>query len=181
MKIFSQNINNLFIKTFDETYDSLYHYAVSFINDQDSAKDIVHDAFVYAWNNKENLDFSKSIKPYLLKIVRNYSLNHIRNRDIRKKHESFLINELDHNYSIDYEEHDQTIKKITKVIDNLPHQCKTVFKLNIYEGKKYREIAEELDISINTVKTHISKALKTLRTEIGEKAILLLILTRTTK
>jgi RNA polymerase sigma-70 factor (ECF subfamily) len=177
----SLNINTEFVKIFDETYDSLCHYAVSIINDHDEAKDIVHDAFVYAWNNRSGLDFSQSIKPYLLKVVKNNSLNYIRNKAIREKHHDILLRALDDISIPDFDKHDELIERIKRAIDNLPEQCAKVFKLSVYDGLKYKEIGEKLDISVNTVKTHISKALKTLRTELGENAMLLLLFSSSRK
>ncbi len=167
------NIRKEFVKTFDETYDFLYHYASGFVNDGDDAKDIVHDAFVYAWNNRGDLDFSCSIKPYLLKVVRNYSLNHIRNKSIRDRHHNIIKYVFEDVFIPDYEEHNVLIEKITTIIDKLPEQCSKVFKMSVYDGLRYKEIADNLGITVNTVKTHISKALKILRAEVGEKSILL--------
>lgn len=175
MKKLGLNINSEFVKVFDETYDSLYHYAISIINEHDDAKDVVHDAFVYAWNNRSGLDFSKSLKPYLLKVVKNYCLNYLRNKAIRDRHHDILINSLEEVAIPDFDGRDEIIDRINTIIDDLPEQCGKVFKLSVYEGLKYKEIGERLDISVNTVKTHISKALKNLRTELGEKAMLLLL------
>lgn len=177
----SLNINTEFVKIFDETYDSLYHYSVSIINDHDDAKDIVHDAFVYAWNNRSGLDFSQSIKPYLLKVVKNYSLNYIRNKTIREKHHDILLRSVDEISIPDFDKHDELIERIKRAIDNLPEQCAKVFKLSVYDGLKYKEIGVKLDISVNTVKTHISKALKILRNELGENAMLLLLFSSSRK
>jgi RNA polymerase sigma-70 factor (ECF subfamily) len=70
---------------------------------------------------------------------------------------------------------DELSDEISRIIDHLPPQCKAVFVLSRFENKKYREIAEDLHISIKMVEAHISKALQTLRTNLRQKHLLSLL------
>ncbi|WP_176454209.1 sigma-70 family RNA polymerase sigma factor [Siphonobacter sp. BAB-5385] len=70
---------------------------------------------------------------------------------------------------------DELQRKIEQTIEQLPSQCKRVFLLSRFENRKYQEIADELQISIKTVETHISKALSTLRLVLKDEGLLFLI------
>ena len=61
---------------------------------------------------------------------------------------------------------EERLKKVEKEIDNLPEQCKRVFILSKREGLKYREISEQLHISIKTVEVHMARAMKRLRAQL---------------
>jgi RNA polymerase sigma-70 factor (ECF subfamily) len=63
--------------------------------------------------------------------------------------------------------------KIQKALKNLPAQCRQVFELSRFEELKYREIADQLGISIKTVETHMGKALRVMRLELAEYLTLL--------
>ena len=69
---------------------------------------------------------------------------------------------------------EELLERILARIEQLPERCSQVMKLSFIECKKYKEIAEELNISVNTVKTHITTGLKTLRDEFPASLLLLL-------
>jgi RNA polymerase sigma-70 factor (ECF subfamily) len=147
---------------FKTYFTSLCYFAGKYIRDTDSCKEVVHKVFVNIWENRDTFDFEKSPKSYLFTSVYNRSMNHI--RDLRKNestdNEAVLnIEQLNSDHLQEAELED----KIWTVINSLPEKCREVFILNRFEEKKYAEIAEILGISIKTVETHISKALKVLR------------------
>ena len=72
---------------------------------------------------------------------------------------------------------DQDIEKIiNRALDSLPEKCRTIFFMSKIEGKKQKEIAQELNISINTVGTQIGIAYKKLRTELKDYLPIMLFL-----
>ena len=135
----------------------------------DTAKDIVHNVFVNLWEKRDQLDASTSFKSYLFTAVHNRSLNYI--RDQKKFDKNEFVPET--NEAINYESADslettELQKKINNAIDSLPEKCREIFLLNRFEELKYQEIADKLNISIKTVETQMSKALKTLREKLGQ-------------
>lgn len=129
------------------------------------AENIVQDVFVNLWNNRGILNISGSVRSYLFSATRNGTLNLLKHKAIEKKHSAAVIAMIDDlNKYGSYEEDQLRIEKIKEILNTLPPQCKKVFTLNCLEGKKYKEIAEELGISLNTVKEHITKAYKEIRT-----------------
>lgn len=167
-----QGINKQkFEKLFRENYESLYYHALSFLNDSEASKDIVNDVFEYVWSKSSELDFSYSVKPLLYRLVRSNCIDFIRHKEVKKKYHDFKIsrNEL---FDEDYEGYERLIEDLSKAVENLPEQSRLVFKKCFLDGKKYKEVAEELGISINTVKTHITKSLKRLRGEFKDEILL---------
>lgn len=173
-KNITDKIQKLELSTFEELFKSQFKplcaFAFKYLKDIDIAKEIVHDAFVNLWQKRDNIDLQKSIKSYLFTTVNNRSLNYI--RDNKK----FVKNEyLEQNYSGSekFVDNDLLIEqelklKITETLEKLPEKCRRVFEMSRYEGKKYREIAEELKISEKTVEAHISKALRSLKENLSE-------------
>lgn len=158
------NVRN-FEELFRNHYSPLCGYANMYLNDVDASEDMVQEVFMKLWKNREGLEIRTSIKSYLFRAVRNACLNmisHINIREEYKKHHELEVSEDEKNFT------DESIvseleDKIRKSIDSLPVERRKVFVLSRFEGLKYREIAERLNISVKTVENQMSKALKFLR------------------
>ena len=147
---------------FKENYTPFYYYSLQLTNDEEASKDIVNDSFEFAWTKIDFIDESKW-RSYLLKYVRNKSIDYIRHQEVKKKYVEFyqkLMMEDRISHSIEY---DERIMKVRKIIQNFSPQTKLIFQECYLREKKYKEVAEELGISENAVKKHIMKGLKILR------------------
>ena len=167
----------LFEQLFNEYFVQLTNFARSYVKDEDAAKELAQDAFINLWQKKEEIDKNKSIKSYLFTTVRNRSLNYI--RDNKKYKSEYLDIELEK--SNDYFDSDiltskELQERITASINSLPEKCRRVFKMSRFEDLKYKEIAEELNISIKTVENQMGKALKVLRKDLKEYLPILILL-----
>ena len=154
-----------FEDSFKRFFKPLCFHAMSFVKDADIAKDIVHDVFLTTWAQRRKIDFTQPMLPYYLSLTRNRSLNYLDHLKVRARHEE---NESYKNLlyaETDYSEHEELIRQIMNRINQLPDRCGEVMRLCFIECKKYKEIAEILGVSVNTVKTHISLGLKILRKE----------------
>ena len=175
----TQDLNKKqFEELFREYFKPLTAFAKKYINDIDISKGIVHDAFLKLWEKREDVDTSKSVKSYLYTTVYNKSLNYIRNNkkfvNTEKK-----INLFEKSNDWDYSNKmiaNEIEAKIIQTLDSLPEKCRQVFIMSRYEELKYREIAEKLKISIKTVETQMSKALKALRKNLTEYITVLFII-----
>jgi len=163
---------------FREHFKALVAFSYQFVKDQDSAKEIVHDVFIRLWEKRDTIDPDRPIKSYLFTSVHNRSLNFIRDNKKFSNNPADLdaLMESPEDEEQNLRDEEELVKKIHEAIDQLPLKCKNIFIMSKFQEMKYMEIAEELDISVKTVETQISKALKTLRKELGHLDSLILIL-----
>ena len=160
---------------FDEYYSSLCLYANSFVNNLDLSQDLVSDCFVRLWERKENIHVESSLKNYLQLSVRNSVYSYLRSPENRKADLNSMIARLENTPVEEYNlEKEETILRIGKLIDELPEQRKKILEMAAFQGKSYREIAEILDISVNTVNTQMSRAYRFLRDRLTAENLMLL-------
>lgn len=155
-------------KVYLEYYRGLHHYAYTILNDNILAEDMVHQVFFKILDKNESINIHTSLKAYLYRSVNNECLNYLKHRNVRNNYEkNMAITEVsDSSYSkVFYSELESRLKK---AINELPEQCRTIFQLSRYEDLKYNEIAIQLGLSIKTVETQMSRALKKLRVQLTD-------------
>lgn len=172
---------------YDRHYVLLCHFAERLLNDLPLAEEVVDDAIFYLWEHRTEVEITHSLHAYLLRAVRNRCLNELNslvNRQESRMSSLPLPENLDF-LDVIFEEkrtplgyllEQELEEKLLTHIEELPAECKTVFKKSRFEGKKYEEIALELNISINTVKYHIKNALAFLQKKFENYLKLLLVL-----
>ncbi len=154
---------------FNEYYSFLCAVAYQYVQDVQISEAVAEDVFFTLWEKRGEVLPVISLKAYLLKAVRNHSIDYLRTR----KDEQFLDLEAATSRCFVHEEDiferyvmEELQAMISEKIALLPEECRKVFCLSRYENKSYAEIAEELYISVNTVKYHIKNALSILRKEL---------------
>lgn len=135
-------------------------YAHKHVQDIDEAKDIAQNVFINLYNKSEEIKLQSSIKSYILGATKNTALNYIRNSSTRSRHNEQAMSQVTTLYEHDNLEYEELIQLVQRELSNLPPRCQEVFKLSRIQGLKNKEIADQLDISIRTVETQVSKALK---------------------
>lgn len=134
--------------------------------DKDAALDLAQDAFAKIWENCSKIDFNK-VKTYLFTTVNNLFLNNIKHQKVVLKYAKAAPNLDINNQSPEYLLEEEEFKqKLQNAVASLSEVQREVFLLNRIDGKKYREIAELLDISQKTVEKRMSGALKILKAQI---------------
>lgn len=148
--------------------------AYEYVEDYYISQNIVEDVMMSIWEKREQLIISTSVKSYLLTSVHNKCIDYLRSRS-REAEVFSLESEIGSSscYIPDQEMFEQIVsseleKKIEEIIQSMPEECKKVFLLSRYGNKSYAEIANELNISVNTVKYHIKKALSLFREELKD-------------
>jgi RNA polymerase sigma-70 factor, ECF subfamily len=166
-------IHNGDILAYEELFNRYYVYlcfaAEHITRNHSDAEEIVSDVFVRLWNLRERIEITISVKTYLIKAVRNASLNYIEQNVKRQKStESLSSADLkvlawDSDYPLGhlYEEELQDI--LANCINDLPQSCREIFLLSRDKDMKYTDISNNLGISVNTVKSQIKIALSRLR------------------
>jgi len=162
---------------FNQLYAPMVLYACRFTEDQAAAEDIVEDAFINLWKKRDTISEIHSIKSYLYTIARNGCLSWIRKnkRENARNKTVFAAEEQFERTALENLIYTETMTKIYSAIDRLPTQCKKVFILHYIDGKKISEIAEELNISVGTVKTHKVRGIDLLQKSLLGTLLLILL------
>lgn len=154
--------------TFRQHYEPLTRYAHSILKNQEEAEDAVQRLFIKFWEKRFELQVENA-RAYLYRATYNTCLNQI------KKNEREMKNSTDSNVQIasveDTSDHllgAELQAQILEAMETLPEKCREVFRMSRFEEKSYKEISEELNISVKTVENHIAKALKIMRKELSE-------------
>ena len=159
-------------------YAGLYYHAKKIVHIETVAKDIVQDSFLKIWENRSKISIQTSLSSYLYHTVYNNSLNYLKHQQIKNDHLNSIkerIEKAESAFAIS-SDHGQSILiakelngQINGAINNLPEKCREIFKLSRFDNLKNHEIADRLNVSINTVQKQISIALKKLRAELSEQ------------
>ncbi len=171
-----QKEKNIFTEHFQTFYlqnaEELIFFARQFV-DICTAEDIVHDIFLKIWDKKSTVIVEEDIRNYLFSMVQHACYDYLKHRQVK---DSFLnrsvhelkLDELSYYESPkDYLWDKDKMEAVYASIEKLPPKSRNIFKKAYLEGQKHTDIAEELDISVRTVETHIYKALKFLRNSLN--------------
>lgn len=165
-----------FKRFFNHFYEELVIYANSYLFDKHASEDVVQDVFLYVWENAEAIQIEKSLKGYLYKMVRNRCLNYLKSLKITDNSNFIELSiNLVSDYNLDASDSDERIiiyNQVMQIIETLPSKMQQIFRLKFLSDYKYSEIADELGISENTVKTQLKRA----RKKINQSILLLIIL-----
>jgi RNA polymerase sigma-70 factor (ECF subfamily) len=169
-----------FEQLFKTYFKSLHAYALTILNNEAVAEEMVQQVFYKLWERKEQLDVHTSVKAYLYRSVHNESLNYLKHHSIKSKHQTYAMQQQQNSHEHSAGEKlagRELEQQIRQALNDLPEQCRTIFQLSRYEELKYREIADQLGLSIKTVEAQMGKALRLLRLRLADfLAIILTIL-----
>lgn len=157
-----------FKEFFNLYYPSLRLFAAGIVNDFSVAEDFVQDAFIKLWQNALTIENEPTARSYLYKTVKNLCINHLEHSNVVHKHEEATVHEYENTMAINNSIiEEETHRLIYKAINELPAQCRNILLLSI-NGLKNNEIAEELNITVNTVKTQKKIAYKQLKIKLKD-------------
>ena len=154
---------------YKEYYGSLCYYALNYVSDIEVAQDIVQDIFFKLFENSRSLPDNFRLKSWFYKVARNTAVDYLRHLQVEDRYKFLMAEAIVNIPDMDEEIDEDVYNKVNLAIESLPEQCKLIIKLNVLEGKKYLEIAEELGITINTIRTQVSRGYKKLREILAEE------------
>ena len=175
----------VFEMIYKEHYEQLFSIAYRYVGRQETAEEIVHDVFITIWNKAGQLKIKYSVKAYLIKAIINTSLNYIKKEKLNTAKEM--------KYMAEQQEFagDETLKDteealligLEQALQLLPEKCKHVMYLSRFGKLKQDEIAAQMNISIKTVKNHLTYGFQKLREHLEKHkgAIVLLLMLLKTK
>jgi len=155
-----------FERLFTKYYEPLCRHANKILNDMDTSEDLVQEFFYQFWKNRETFTVRLSLNAYLYQSIRNNALHHLEHLAIRRNYAEQVRGEQRETAPAP-EPQSAELNDLTRVIENtlnqMPERCSRIFRMNRFDGKKYREIAAILSISVKTVEAEMGKALQIFR------------------
>ncbi|MCL1974407.1 MAG: RNA polymerase sigma-70 factor [Bacteroidetes bacterium] len=156
-----------FATIFRRYYAPLCRYAFRFTENGAAAEELVQELFYVLWRDRRDLAEVRSLKAYLYEAVRNRALHYIEHVHVRARYRQAVTKEhIDDpiSYSPQEEEEAKELeKRIYEILGRLPLRRRRIFCMHRFEGKKYGEIANTLQVSTKTIEAEMHKALKTIK------------------
>ena len=160
-----------FMEIYDHYVSKLRFFALKYLSDEPMAEDVLQETFLSMWENRRKIVGEPELKSFIYTGVRNRCLNILRHEKTRRKYTLHAKNGVDDDYLnkvIESELYDL----LRRVFDELPPASKQVYRMSL-DGNTYEKIAEQLGISINTVKKYKNNANKYMRSRFGNLKALL--------
>lgn len=170
---FQQGNERAFRKLFNYFYPALYNFTKKLTSDPEEAKDIVSHTFQKLFERNKLFETETNIKAFLYITARNNSLNFLNSQKTKNNRQREYAREMsdDELLVYDYEIMERLVDKVDAAIENLPERCRDIFKLLYYKQLKPADIAELMDISIDTVYVQKNRAIKALRLMLADDLI----------
>lgn len=178
LKSGSEKAFEYFFKTY---FEQLYQYAFQITKEQFQSEEIVEETFVMLWEKRKQIDLLDTPKSYLFRMVYNQCLNYFKHKKVSDKYKAFFVHHQPVSdfpgsftgYPLETLINREFQEILERSIQKLPDQCRRVFTMSRLEGRKNKEIAMLLGISINTVKTQLLRGLKSVRSDLRDLIVLL--------
>ncbi len=164
LQLVAEGDQNAFRQVYLHYYKRLFQFALSIVKTKESAEEVVEDVFVRIWQQRSDMVKVRNLRVYLYTAAKNTALNYL-----SQKAKLSIVQPFDH---IDIEMGASDIspeqilitaemyRKIQAAVEDLPPRCKMIFKLVREDGLRYKEIAEILNISVNTIDAQMAIAVK---------------------
>lgn len=169
---------NDYSKIYEVYCPKLVRFSQTYVLSLQEAENIVQDIFLYLWEHPELIRSMKNRNAFLFTMVKNRCIDYLREQTLHKNQRHSLselqekelqlklyaLQQVDENKFSETEIEDI----IQNAINSLPNKCREIFVLSRLEGLQYKDIAKQLDISVNTVENQIAIALKKLRVKLKD-------------
>ena len=162
------------------------HFALLYVRDSEVARDIMMDSFRYMLEHIGDIDTTGNIEAYMFRVVKNKCLDWLQREQIRRAAENALQRDAEFEIEMriatlrafdpDWLYDNELRARIRVAVERLPEKTRRVFLMSRRDDMSYREISDALDVSVKAVEFHISKALHSLRTDLGDSLLMVLLL-----
>lgn len=158
ISLLGQDSDKAFRYLYNKYTVTLRYFAAKYIDDDATIEDIIQDAFLYLWEKRHEFKNENAIKAYLYKLVRSFSIDIIRRENIAHRYaERILQEDEEQEFFLENIIESEVFQLLQIVFNELSPACREVYQLSL-NGKSHEEIAQLLNISINTVKKHKNNA-----------------------
>lgn len=175
---FNAGDQKAFRQIFNFYYPGLVLFCKKLTDSREEAEDIVNEIFIGLYNRRSSLGSVNNIKAFLYISARNRSFNYLKAKKRLSKQQQLFAERMKDEISFtnEYFIGDEIARAVSNAIESLPEECGKVFKLAYYEDLTPKEIADALNISVNTVYVQKRNAINTLRFKLSENTLALLFL-----
>ena len=170
------------VKAFDDIYSTfnykLQKFIFSLVKTKTDTEDLVHEVFVKVWENKEKLKKHASFETYLFTIAYNTTVSFLRDKAKNAEYIEYVKSvqiEINNSNFIEEVNKEEISERLNYLIETMPLRQREVFKMKHFQNYSYKEIADALNISINTVENHMVKAHKYIKENFGDSYLLILL------
>lgn len=160
---FNNGDTQVFREIFELFYNRLCYFGRQFLPATESPEDVVQEAFIKLWDHRGNFADLTSVKSFLYTTVKNHCLNLCKHEQVIHKHGAAQVNEEEKNHGIEKMLEAEILDGVYQALEKLPERCRTILHLSYFMKMKNKEVAEFLEISVNTVKTQKQRGLNLLR------------------
>lgn len=158
INLLNQDSDKIFRYLYNKYAATLRYFAAKYVNDDATIEDVIQDAFLNLWEKRNEFKTESAIKAYLYKIVRSFSVDAIRRRNIANRYaERITLEEEEQEFFLENIVEAEVFQMIQIVFNELSPACREVYQLSL-NGKSHEEISHLLNISVNTVKKHKNNA-----------------------
>ncbi len=158
-----QGNEDIYRMVFEKYHTRLCYFAATLLPVDDASEDVVQEAFVKLWQRRNDFPDLRSVKSFLYITVRNRCLNIRKHDKIVKKYGDLLHAEVEDADAMEQIMEAEILEKVHRALQQLPAGCRNVMQLGYFKGLKNKEIAQKLQVSVNTVKTQKKRGLQLLR------------------
>lgn len=150
---------------FENYFPELCHFASAFVRDVDLSQDIVQETFVKLWDIKEQFSDNQSLRAWLYTATRYKCLDYLKSKRHKDKFRTQTLELITKEAPPEFSEleREEIMHTVNLVLDELSETTRKIFNMSRQEGLSYLEIAEKCGLSVKSVESHMSKALKALR------------------
>ncbi len=156
-----------FERFFKVNYSKTYYWALSLLQDEEAARDIVADSFEYLFTRHADMKMEEAVN-YLFVTVRNRSLDYFRKQAVHKRYSDYVTQSSERVEEVSWLEHDEKVEHVKQLMNQLTPRTQEILEAHYMQGKKYSEVATELGISESAVKKHIMQALSFFRKKVKD-------------
>lgn len=163
---------------FREYYAALTYHSFQIIKDKADAEEIASEALMKLWERHENFDNLSAIKSFLYTTNRNASLNYIRSqeRSVQRLKVVQYLSDKNEKDAFERMAETETYREIFIALNTLPPQCRKIFSMIFIEGKEYQQIADELNLTVATIRSQKARAIMLLKQRLAMTILLMIML-----
>ena len=171
----TMDIKDRFEQIYKAYSEPMFLYALSFLISEEEAEDVIQEVFVNFWKDNTYQKIKNEVtKTYLFRSVKNNCLNRLKKKDGLRDRLDLLREEIDEEEMVNW--NDELIQEVENEIANMPEQTREIIQAVFFRDLKYQEVADQLGVSINTVKTLLKHGMKYLRERFSGRGDLFLLM-----